>query len=708
MTDEIEADREQDPPQLLNENRILAQRYLELKEKSRKQLEKLRSANAMLARGEAHMRILLENASIGFALLDLNMRVVTANKTLCDILGHSESDLTGDNFHNFVYVGKLPAFTRMTSHAAKRSQASDTIELVSRDGRLVPCRIAASDWLDDDGALRGNFILVFNVDEEIRAATRLREVEASMAEAHKARSLFLDVVSRELHTPASGIMGMASMLMETKLTGRQAELVGVVHSSASSLARLVDDIVDVARIDTGDMRIDYVPLRPRELIEGVAQMFNVRAEEKGLELRVSVENTVPERMVGDPGRLRRVLAHLMDNAIKFTESGHVALSVDALGDAVRFMVSDTGNGIATEPGRDLLDDYVGEDTPSSRRHGGIGIGLAISRRLVGLMGGKIGYETEPGRGSEFHFTIPLVLPADATEDGDMEPPPEAIRLAPLSILLADANPLGRRVVKAYLQFDGHALTLVDNGLDAAEQCKTGRFDLALLDLHLPKLDGLQTLRLIRDDEKATGRSRVPVLLLAPPGHLRTPDYYRQQGADGLVKKPVRPVELMEAAAKATGRKPVAVARQKAPGEYAAETSGGSIRRIDGSQLVNLRQVMPNDQFIGVLRFFMEDAVPGLLDIQRLAAQEEPDMQRIAFACSKTRGLAGYLGFSALSELLKRIESASRACVEPTALRELTNELPMVTDDSLEELKRILPDAFATISEMTGPIEEEFS
>lgn len=706
MADTIDQEQGGGQDPLLEENRNLAQRYLELEERSRKQLEKLRSANALLAKGEAHMRVLLENAAIGFALLDLNLRVVSVNQTMGGLLGYSAPELTGENFNNYIYVGKLPAFSRLTGYAASHSRPGDTIELVARDGRLVPCRMAVSEWLDDAGAPRGLFILAFNVDEEIRAATRLREMEDAMAEAQKARSFFLDVVSRELRTPAGGIMGMSRMLMDTSLDDRQEELVGVIHSSATSLVRIVDDIADVLRLDSGDLRPDPAPMRPRELAESLVNMFGVRAEEKGLEMRVNVSAAVPDRIIGDSSRLRRALAHLLDNAVKFTDKGRVSLSVDVLGDGVRFMVSDTGPGVAIEPGRDLFADAVGVDTPTSRRYGGIGIGLTICRRLVAVMGGKIGYESEPGHGSEFHFTIPLLDAGDVSGgDDEMEPPPEAVRLPPLSILLADGNPLSRRVVHAYLQFDGHRLTIVDNGLEAAERCRSGSFDVALLDLHLPKLDGAQALRLIRDDEKSTGRQKLPILFLAPPGQSRDGDFLRKTGADGMVGKPIQPVELMEALAAATGIKPLAVARQKAPQQYSAEASGGSIRRIDGAQLVNLRQVMPHDQFVGILRFFMEDAVPGLIAIHDMAQRETPDTQRIAFAASKERGLAGYLGFAALAELLKRIESAGRAGAGAEELKTLMSELPMVTDDSLEELKRILPDAFATISEMSGPIVE---
>lgn len=685
--------------QLLVENRRLAQRCLELESAARRQVEKLRAANAVLSRGEADLRALLDNSAIGFALIDLNLRVAAANKALSDILGYQQNELTGVNFGNFIYVGKLPAFSRLTSRYGGKRKGNDIIELVTRDGALLPSRMAVSDWLDDEGALRGHFLLVFDAGPELVAAGRLREMEENMAEAEKSRNLFLDVMSRELHSPAAGIMGMSRMLMEAGLDERQMELASVIHTSASSLVRLVDDLVYVVRVDTGEARENPVPVSPAGLVRGAMNLFSVRAEEKGLDLRVNIGSKVPELVIADPSLLRRVLVHLLDNSLKFTEHGHVVLSVDVVGEKLRFMVSDTGPGVEPEAEEDLLGEGIAHDMPVARRHGGIGVGLAVCRRLVTLMGGRISYESKPGAGSEFHFNIPLALPDKNEAAKAIEPPVEAVQLPRLSILLADVNPLSNSMIRAYLNFDGHALTIADSGVEAAEKCMDKAFDLVILDLNLPKLDGLQTLRLIRENEKAHATRRVPVLLLVSPGQKRETGHYLRAGADGVVRKPVQPVDLMAAAAAATGVQPLAVSRLKGPTQYVARAGGSSIRRLDGSQLVNLRQVMPEEQFVGILRFFMEDAVPGLIDIQRMAEQVEPDPDRIVFAASKSRGLAAYLGFSALAELLERIERCAKDCASPEELRALAGEIPVVTDDSLEELKRIIPEAFATMSEM---------
>ncbi len=679
---------------LLEENRRLAQRCLELESASRRQMEKLQVVNQTLTRGDSDLRLLLENAAIGFALTDLNFRVATANRTLADMLGYMPSELAGVNFANFVYVGKLPVFTRIaTGQETDNGTLDAIIELVTRSGSLLPCRVAASNWLDENGASKGHFLLVFDAGPELTAAGRLREMEQALAETEKSRQLFLEVVGRELRTPASGVVGMSRMLIDSGIGGRERELVNVIHSSASSLVRMVDDLIDVANLDAGRVRFEPVAVSPSDLASGVANLFSVRAEEKGIDLRVHTSPNVPDPILADPHLLRRVLAHLLDNAVKFTERGHVSLVVDVLDSRIRFMVSDTGPGITPEAESAIFESAFAPDNAVTRRHGGIGVGLTICRRLVAAMGGRMSHESEPGRGSEFHFVIPLERPEPNSETRRIEAPVEAIHLPTMTVLLADANPVSSGVLRAYLRFENHRLTVTDNGVDAAEKCRTGHYDVAILDLDLPKLDGIEALRIIREDERDRPGRRIPVILIATQGRLRQPEYYKRAGADGVVTKPIHPVDLMRAVAKATGATPLSVAKAEAPGDYQAGSRRSSIRRIDGSHLVNIKQVMRDEQFVGLLRFFLEDAIPALEQLKSDIDGARSDVASLSFAAIKMRGLAGYLGLSALASLLERLEKAIVNHAPAADVMRYAAELPIVTNDSIEELRRIFPEAF---------------
>lgn len=687
--------------QLLEENRRLAQRCLELESVSRRQVEKLKAANAMLGRSDVDLRALLDSAAVGFAFVDRELRIAGANQALSTLFRLPPEELIGTNFSSFVYVGSLPSFHHIvTPNDRSGGKREGIVELVARDGSLTPCRIVVNDWIDEDDALRGSFFLIFDSGPELQAARKLKDTETALAETEKARTLFLETISRELRTPASSVVGMSRMLLDADLDERQSELAGVIHASAGSLVRLVDDLVDVASPDPDDSRPRSQNVAPGSLVRSVANLFSVRAEEKGLEIRVHVADNVPEKIMADPHLLRRILTHLADNSVKFTERGHVTFSVDLIGNTIRFMVSDTGPGIDAEGRAFMLQPGYGHDTAVIRRRGGIGVGLSICRRLVSLLGGRLDFESEQGRGAEFHFSIPLKLALDDADDAVIEPPPEAVHLPPLSILLADANPMSSQLIQAYLNFDRHHLTVTDSGIDVAEKCRVNRYDLVVLDRNLPKLDGLQCLRLVRENECGrTGGGKVPVIMLVSRNQMWQAEQIRQSGADAVVPKPVQPVELMIAVARAAGVEPLSVTKPQVRSDYAAEKVGGSIRRIDGEQLAYLSQVMPDEQFQGMLRFFMEDAVPGLLDVQGRMTGPRPDRERIAFAVAKARGLAGYLGFAGLAELLERIERTCRDGGSEDALKNLAGELSVTTDDSLEELKRILPAAFATISQM---------
>ncbi|MDR1613861.1 MAG: response regulator [Planctomycetota bacterium] len=695
--------RTADATALSEENLRLAKRCLELEEASRRQIERLRAANDRLMHSESHLRRLLDEASLGFMLLNRDFVLESANTVLCRLLDYEIDELSGLDFRQFVYVGKLAAFTRLADRSPEGCCAHDDIDLIGKSGDTLPCRLSAAPWVDEEGKPRGAFFLVLDISSETSAEGRVRDMRLAVRESEKTRKMFLDIIDHEMRASASSIMGMIQLLRETRLDERQTELSGVIYSSANALQKLVGDLTEMAALETHNLKLRPAPFRLYDLCARVVGLFAQRAGEKGVNLQVDIGPAAPDVAVGDAGRLRQVLVHLVDNSLKFTDRGRVILAVDLIGEQLRFMVSDTGRGMDAETRREILDDPLRSAAPSERRHGGLGIGLSLCRRLVGLMGGTLGFESSAGRGSEFHFFIPLVRPAEEEGVGDEMPRIEsALRLPPLDILAAESNPLGRKILKTFLQFDDHRLTLVDNGMEAAEKRQAGDYDVLLLDMQMPGLDGLQTIRIIRDWEEESGKKPIPAVALTAAALAEDDAFYTRAGLAGYVTKPFRPVELMSAIARAAGVEPLALAPEPAPAVYAAEASGGEVRRVDASQIMNLRQVMQNAQFVGLMRFFMEDAVPGIVGIGAMAERPDPDRDRIAFAAEKVQAFAGYLGFRSLSEQLGALSTATRGAASSEELRRQTRELSAVTDDSLEELKRIYPSVFATLTKAPAP------
>ena len=369
-----------------------------------------------------------------------------------------------------------------------------------------------------------------------RQAGHLRVARRRAEAANRSKSEFLANMSHEIRTPLNGVVAMADALSRAGLQPREHEMVEVVRASGSTLERLLSDILDTAKIEAGQVVIERAPFDLADTVRGAAALYRPGAEAKGVALRVQVE---PDLAVveGDVVRLRQVLSNLISNALKFTETGSVTVSAEAAGDSrVRFMVADTGCGFDEAQKARIFARFQQADGSITRRFGGTGLGLAISRELVELMGGKLDCESRPGEGARFWFDLP---PPPATE---IEPVAEPVADEPLAfparVLLADDHPANRKVMEIMLGGVETELTTVEDGQAAVAAFAKGGFDLVLMDMQMPVMDGLSATAAIRAVEAAERRGRTPVIMLtanALPEHVEAA---RAAGADGHLSKPM--------------------------------------------------------------------------------------------------------------------------------------------------------------------------
>jgi len=441
------------------------------------------------------------------------------------------------------------------------------VRLMRSDAPHVWVQLAAEALRDEKGEIVRVVNVMRNVDEIKRAQINLRRARDAAEAANRAKSEFLANMSHEIRTPLNGVMGVASALSRTELSEGQREMVGLITSSAETLEALLSDVLDLARIESGRLELKAEPFDLAQAARDVASLFEPSAKAKGLALSVESAPAAAGLFVGDAARLRQVISNLVSNAVKFTETGSVRVGVQAEasadGTALKVTVADTGIGFTAEAAERLFERFEQADGSITRRYGGTGLGLAISRSLVDAMGGHLSATGEPGHGAV--FTIELTLPrADAPAAGAAEAAELAdADLSQMRVLLAEDHPTNRRVIELILGAAGVDLTCVENGAEALDAWREGDFDLVLMDMQMPVMDGLTATRGIRDEERRRGLPRTPIHALTANAMAEHAKASAEAGVDGHLTKPISAEALLRAVAEAAARAKAGAARLRA-------------------------------------------------------------------------------------------------------------------------------------------------
>ena len=510
-----------------------------------------------IQRQKQYADALVETSPVAIATGDLRGVVVGWNPGAERLFGYSAGEAIGHELVDLVATPDNREDVIANSRAALRGERLHAMARRARkDGTLVDVEMSTMP-LVVEGAEVGFIAIYHDVTELLRAR---REAET----ANEAKSAFLATMSHEIRTPMNAVIGMSGLLLNTRLSEEQRDYAEIIRGSGDTLLTVINDILDFSKIEAGKLELESQPFDLRECVEGALDLVATRAAEKGIDLAYLLGDGVPAAIVGDVTRLRQVLLNLLSNAVKFTERGEVVLSVGARppgrGSALHeltFSVRDTGIGIPADRLGRLFQSFSQVDASTTRRYGGTGLGLAISQRLTEMMGGRIGVTSEEGVGSDFHFSIRAAatdVPVQIHRDlSGVQPSLRGKR-----VLVVDDNATNRRIVTAHLDIWGMASRASESPLEALEWVRTGeRFDLAILDMHMPEMDGVALARAIR---QAPAGATLPLVLFTSLG--RREARAEDEGFAAYLHKPIKPSQLFDALVSVLADQPIHVAASR--------------------------------------------------------------------------------------------------------------------------------------------------
>ncbi|GAA0335125.1 hypothetical protein GCM10009087_51840 [Sphingomonas oligophenolica] len=579
--------------------------------------------------------------------------ITDVNKQMEALTGSTRDELIGAPFKD-CFTDPALAEAGIKRVLSEKSVTDYELTARARDGKQTVVSYNATTFYDRNRTLQGVFAAARDVTERKRFERELQHAKAAAESANRTKSDFLASMSHEIRTPMNAIMGIADLLAKTSLDPEQDKYVQIFRRSGDNLLNLINDILDLSKVEAAQLELEQTGFLLGDHLEKVIEMVAPRAQEKGLALTCEIDPAASGELVGDPTRLRQVLLNLLGNAIKFTESGSVALKVEpdrncAVPTALRFTVTDTGIGIPHKKLPRIFERFIQADSSTTRRFGGSGLGLTISKRLVELMGGRIWVTSEIDKGSVFGFAVPFEIwsAAHSSESAPVGAEDE-LPLRPLRILMAEDSPDNVTIALAYLEDTPYRIDVAETGLIACEMFKSGDYDLVLMDRQMPVMDGLTATRALRAWEKANDRAPIPIIALTASALKGDRETCLAAGCTAYLTKPIKEAVLRRAIRDFSRAAP-------SPAEDAAETRAvRSARRLAEQAPAYLQNCRDNV-------------------IAMHAALDRGDFEAVTILGHNMRGSGSGFGFEAITDFGAGLEQASENR-DPAATRRLVGEL----------------------------------
>ena len=640
-----------------------------------------KQAEAVQRESEQRLRSTYEHALVSIAEIGIDGRFLRLNEQLPLMTGYSAEELLELTFSDITHPDDWEADTEQFRRLM--SGEIDTFTRVKRyihkDGTLIWVEVATSRVDDMAGRPLYAVGVALNISERKRGEEHQR-ARARAEEASSAKTEFLASMSHEIRTPLNGIIGYTDLLLDLDLTLEQRRLAGRVQFAGAALLTVVNDILDFSKIEAGLIELHAQPFSLRALVDNTVSIVSDLAERKGLAMEVDLDPRLPKALIGDEARIRQVLLNLLNNAVKFTDEGHVRLHVSRKGalpeaETICFEVSDTGIGIPDNQRQRLFERFQQVDQSSTREFGGTGLGLAISKRLVELMGGAIGLDRHEGKGSTFWFTLPQRRAEDKII-GEAHAAPTAEPGRPGRILLVEDLEHNRDLASMILTKAGHEVDTADDGMQAVEAVQARLYDLVLMDVQMPVMDGITATRRIRELDHPA--ARVPIVAMTANVLPHQMKAFEEAGMNDHVGKPFKRPKLLETVDRW-------IARSRAD-RYAASPLLASEVPTGNTSLDELQELMGPEWVQSGLRKLMQQ----IEDTFRDEAEATADPQALARRAHQLVSHAALLGFAALSEFCSRLEEACTSGAElPDVFRKAGAEAHAAHNQARKRLGRAL-------------------
>jgi PAS domain S-box-containing protein len=542
----------------------LLRSHAELEERVASRTRELEHALQLVGQREEELSSIMQNVADGIVAIDESGVIHSFNGAAERIFGYRSVEVIGRNIrmlmpepHRTAHDGYLAKY-RDTGQARIIGTGRE-VEGLQKNGTRVPLELAINEYfVHGERHFTG---ILRDITERKAFMAEIERARDAAEHASRAKSAFLAVMSHEIRTPMNGVLGMAEVLQESALSSDQSEMAQTIRDSAAALLRIIDDILDFSKIEAGKVSLETRPISLWSIVEEVRSTLAATARSRGVGLTVWADPALPGCVHCDDTRLRQVLFNLLGNAIKFSArerkwAGQVELRMERIGGeggevAVAFSVIDNGIGMSPETLANLFKPFTQGESSTTRRFGGTGLGLSICQRLVELMGGRIGVESAPGKGSIFRFELKFVeadvcevkAPAMPAPRSRVSSPPMTVEQARANgslILVAEDNEVNRKVIQRQLALLGHVADIVDNGKTALERWRAGRYALLLTDLHMPEMDGYELAARIRAEENGT---RIPIVAFTANASKGQPERCVDVGMDDYLTKPVQSRDL---------------------------------------------------------------------------------------------------------------------------------------------------------------------